>query len=233
MATPNPASEFICGEGTINVPRSDYSLGYHPTCLETSLKFLFINFCNFRDKCCVNVRNDLNSSRGHALESFEFSTIWLLLNNHSQNEFICAVYLSLNSSDYSDFFYNLTSKLEHILSLYPFAEISILEDFYIHRQLWHSSPFIDNPGELVFNFAVLHDLEQMVQHLNHILDHLGDAPNFLDLFLTSNLSAYAVILSSSFGSSDHSLISVSCPISPIPSQDLRKQMCLWRFAPAS
>ncbi|MPC33156.1 hypothetical protein E2C01_026499 [Portunus trituberculatus] len=27
-----------------------------------------------------------------------------------------------------------------------------------------SSSFPDNPGELAFNFAILHDLEQLVQH---------------------------------------------------------------------
>ncbi|MPC51014.1 Dolichyl-phosphate beta-glucosyltransferase [Portunus trituberculatus] len=58
-------------------------------------------------------------------------------------------------------------------------------------------------------------------------------PNILDLFLTSNPSAYAVTLSFPLGSSDHNLISVSCPISPILPQDLPKQRCLWRFASAS
>ncbi|MPC97399.1 hypothetical protein E2C01_092714 [Portunus trituberculatus] len=33
-------------------------------------------------------------SRVHALESSEFSTIWLPLNSHSLTKFICAVYLS-------------------------------------------------------------------------------------------------------------------------------------------
>ncbi|MPC84149.1 hypothetical protein E2C01_078877 [Portunus trituberculatus] len=50
--------------------------------------------------CCVYVRNDLTCSHTHALESSEFSTIWLRLNSHSLTKFICAVYLSSNSSDY-------------------------------------------------------------------------------------------------------------------------------------
>ena len=60
-----------------------------------------------------------------------------------------------------------------------------------------------------------------------------DTSNILDFFLTSNLSAYAVTLSSPLGSSDHNLISVSCPISPIPPQDPPKRRCLWHFASAS
>ncbi|MPC37440.1 hypothetical protein E2C01_030919 [Portunus trituberculatus] len=102
------------------------------------------------------------------------------------------------------------------MSLYPFAEISFLEDFNVHHQLWLSSPFTDHPGELAFNFAILHDLQQLVQHLTRIPDRLGDTPNILDLFLTSNAFVYAVTLSSPLGSSDHNLISVFCLISPVP-----------------
>ena len=72
-----------------------------------------------------------------------------------------------------------------------------------------------------------------MQHPTRIPDRLGDTPNILDLFLTSNPSAYAVTLSSPLGSSDHNLISVSCPISPIPPQDPPKRRCLWHFASAS
>ncbi|MPC58129.1 hypothetical protein E2C01_052124 [Portunus trituberculatus] len=145
---------------------------------------------------------------------------------------MCAACLSPNSSDYSKFFDYLTSKVGHILSLYPFAEISMLGDFNVHHLLWLFSPFTDHPGELAFNFAILHDLEQLVQRPTRIPDRLGDTPKILDLFLTSNPSAYAVTLSSPLGSSDHNLISVSCPISPIPPQNPPKRRCLWRFISA-
>ncbi|MPC85353.1 hypothetical protein E2C01_080123 [Portunus trituberculatus] len=178
-------------------------------------------YSHFRSKvgCCFFVRNDLTCSRAHALQSSEFSTIWLRLNSHSLTKFIYAIYLSPNSSDYSKFFNYLTSKVEHILSLYPFAEISILRDFNVHHQLWLSSPFTEHPGELALNFGILQDLERLVQHPTSIPDRLGDTPNILDLFLTSNPSANAVTLSSPLGSSDHNLTSVSCPISPIPLQN--------------
>ncbi|MPC93905.1 hypothetical protein E2C01_089051 [Portunus trituberculatus] len=63
-------------------------------------------------------------------------------------KFICAVYLSPNFSDNSKFFDYSSSRVEHILSLYPFVEISILEYFNVHHQLWLSSPFTDHPGSL-------------------------------------------------------------------------------------
>ncbi|MPC12805.1 hypothetical protein E2C01_005515 [Portunus trituberculatus] len=264
MAT--PASESPSGEGTRTVPRSNCSLSDDPKCLDTSISFFFINFCNirslgsnfqyvehhlfatkphllseatdsspfsvpsyflcshFRSKagCCVYVSNDLTCSHAHALESSEFATIWLRLNSHSLTKFICTVYFSPNSPDY----------MEHILSLYPFAEIFILGNFIVHHQLWLSSPFTDHPGENAFNLAILHDLGQLVQHPTRIFNRLGDTPNIFYLFLIYNPSAYAVTIVSPLGSSDHNLISVSCPISSIPPQNSLKRRCLRRFAPA-
>ncbi|MPC85175.1 hypothetical protein E2C01_079938 [Portunus trituberculatus] len=49
-------------------------------------------------------------------------------------------------------------------------------------------------------------------------------------FLTFHLYTYVVTLSFTLGFSDHNLISVSRPISPIPPQDPPKRRCLWRFA---
>ncbi|MPC33434.1 hypothetical protein E2C01_026784 [Portunus trituberculatus] len=65
----------------------------------------------------------LTCSRPHVLESSEFSTIWLRLNNHSLTKFICVAYFSTNSCDYSKFFDYLTSKVEHIL--FPFLGLSM------------------------------------------------------------------------------------------------------------
>ncbi|MPC59044.1 hypothetical protein E2C01_053059 [Portunus trituberculatus] len=84
---------------------------------------------------------------------------------------------------------------------------------------WLSFPFTDHPGELTFNFAILHNLEQLEQHPTRIPDCHEDTSNILDLFLTSNPSAYAFTQSSPLGSSNHNLISISCPISPIYLQD--------------
>ena len=126
----------------------------------------------------------------------------------------------------------MNSKVEHIISHFPFAEISILGDFNVHHQLWLSSNFTDSPGEHAFDFSLSNDLEQLVQHPTRIPDRLGDTPNILDLFLTSNPSAYAVELFPPLGSSDHRLISASCPISPVSPQDPPKKRCLWHYASA-
>ncbi|MPC19915.1 hypothetical protein E2C01_012847 [Portunus trituberculatus] len=117
----------------------------------------------------------------------------------------------------------LVPKLLNLLSSPPSGLDSIL---------WLSSLFNDHPGELAFNFAILHELEQLAQHPTCIPDYLGDMPNILDLFLTSNPSAYTVTVSSPMGSSDYNFISVSCPISPILTLDPPKWRCLWHFASA-
>ena len=53
-----------------------------------------------------------------------------------------------------------------------------------------------------------------------IPDPFGDTLNILDLFLTSNPSAYSLKLSFPLGSSDNSLIFVSCSITPVQTQVL-------------
>ncbi|XP_050715769.1 uncharacterized protein LOC126998326 [Eriocheir sinensis] len=179
--------------------------------------------------CCVYVRSDITCSRAHNLDSPKFSTIWLRLHCHSLTKYICAVYISPSSTSYVEFFDYLNSKME---THSPFAEISILGGFNVHHQLWLSSSFTDQPGEQAYNFALLNDLEQLVQHHTSIPDRLGDRPNILDLFLTSNPSTYSVKLFSPLGFSDHNLISVSCPIAPVHPLDPPKRRCFWHFASA-
>ena len=97
-------------------------------------------------------------------------------------------------------------------------------DFNVHHKLCLSSSFINHTGELTFNFAILHNLKQLIQHLISISDCLGDTPNILARFLTCNPSAYTTTLSSLLASSDLNLISASRPISPILPKDPPK----WR-----
>ena len=194
--------------------------------------FLYPRF-KAKGGCCVYVRNDLSCSRVPELDSPEFSTLWLRLSCHSLTKYICAVYLSPNSTDYVKFFDYLTLQMEHILSISPFAEISILGDFNVHHHLWLSSPFTDQPGEQAYVFSVLNDLEQLVQHPTRIPDRLGDSPNILDLFLTTNPTAYSVKLFSPLGSSDHNLISSTCPIAPVRPVDPPKKRRLWHFREAN
>ena len=186
---------------------------------------------NFKSKsgCCVYVRSNITCARVPEYESSDFSTLWLRLNYNSHAKYFCFVYLSPNSTDYQKFFNYLTSKVEHILSLSPSSEVSILGDFNVHHRDWLSSSFTSTAGELAFEFSLLNDLEQLVKLPTRIPDRLGDRPNILDLFLTSNPSSYSVNLSSPLGSSDHCLISVTCPIHSVPPEAPPERRRLWHF----
>ncbi|MPC71843.1 hypothetical protein E2C01_066133 [Portunus trituberculatus] len=74
------------------------------------------------------------------------------------------------------------------------------------------------------------DVKQLAQHPIRVPDRHGDTPNILDLFLTSNPSAYAVILSSPLSSSDQNIISVSSffsnPSSGSPKAEVPLALCL-------
>ena len=63
----------------------------------------------------------------------------------------------------------------------------------------------------------------------HIHDRLGDTSNILDLFLTSNLSAYSVKLFSPLVIPDHNFISVTYPITALQLQNPPTQRCFWHF----
>ena len=119
--------------------------------------------------------------------------------------------------------------MEYNLSHFHYVKISILGNFNVHHQHLLSSSFTDQHGEQAFNFAILHDLEQLMQFLIRIPDRLEDTPNILDLFLTSNPSAYSATLSSPLVSFEHNLTSVTCSITPVQPQNPPKRRCFWHF----
>ena len=117
---------------------------------------LYPYFCS-KAGCCVYILDLLSCPRFCIFRVFCHLTI----TQESLTKFVCAINLAPNS-DYKKFFDCLTSKVDPILFLYLFEEISILGNFNVHSQLWLSSPFTDHLGELSFTFAILHDLEQLV-----------------------------------------------------------------------
>ncbi|MPC46862.1 hypothetical protein E2C01_040592 [Portunus trituberculatus] len=106
MATPNPASESPSGEKTRNVPRLDSSLDKNHKCLDTSLNFFYINFCNFRSlrSNFQTVEHHLSSTKPHLLfltetklseatDSSLFSVPSYLLYSHFCSKAGCCVYV--------------------------------------------------------------------------------------------------------------------------------------------
>ncbi|MPC60987.1 hypothetical protein E2C01_055049 [Portunus trituberculatus] len=106
MATSNSASESHSEEWTRNAPRSDSSLDNDPECLDTSLNFFYINFCNIRDlkSNFQPVEHCLSSTKPHLLfltetqlseatDSSPFSVPTYFLYSHFLSKAGCCVYV--------------------------------------------------------------------------------------------------------------------------------------------
>lgn len=105
--------------------------------------------------------------------------------------------------------------MECILTYYPFPEISTIRNLNVHHQLRFSSSFADQLGEQANNFAILHDLKQLVQHPVRVADRIGDAYKILDL--TFNPSVYSLLLCPSGSSNQHYFRVLSYrSIAPVP-----------------
>ncbi|MPC45702.1 hypothetical protein E2C01_039408 [Portunus trituberculatus] len=189
MATPNPASESPFRKGARNVPRSNCSLHYDPKCLDTSLNFFYINFCNIWGlrSNFQSVEHHLSFTKPHLLfitktqlseatdsNPFSFPSYSFYSNFCSKagcciyvrNDLTCSCAHALESFEFSTTWRRLNSHSlpNFICAVYlsPNSydyKIYILGDFNVHHQVWFSYPFIDHLGELAFNFAILHDLE--------------------------------------------------------------------------
>ena len=204
-------------------------------CFNVPSYYLYSNFSP-NGGCCAYVREDVVCSRVQRLESDEFPTVWLRLTCQSSTKYICSLYLSSNKTDYTKFFQFLNSKVDFIISSSPSAEIIVLGDFNVHHREWLYSRRTDAAGERAFEFCLENDFTQLVQYPTRIPDRLGDEPNILDLFLTTNPSLYTVNVSAALGSSDHLLVSVSFPLisggqleRPPPSERRR----LWHYGDAN
>lgn len=53
-----------------------------------------------------------------------------------------------------------------------------------------SYSFTDQPGEEVFDFVILNDVEQLLQHFTRILDCPGETPNIINVSILYNSSSF-------------------------------------------
>lgn len=176
---------------------------------------------------CNYVCNNISFSYAHCLESFAFPPSGKNL----------VVTLSLNTSVLHIYISHLIL-LCKILWMFNFQSGTYLNPFSLDRKhlgrfhcsqtalaiiflYWYS-------GEQAFNFTILCDLDQLVQHPSHIPDHLQDISSIGDLFLTSNLQ----IIPSKFSlhwALPIIIFSIFCHVSPVPPLDPPKLRCFWLF----
>ena len=86
-------------------------------------------------------------------------------------------------------FDSISSNIDEVLSINPFANIFVFGDFNVHhKDCLAYSGGTDRSGELCYNFSISNDLTQMVNFPTRILDCDSHSPALLDLFLSSDAS---------------------------------------------
>ena len=91
-------------------------------------------------------------------------------------------------------FDSISSNMDEVLSINPFANIFVFGDFKVHHKDWLTYyGGTDRPGELCYNFSISSDLTQMFNFLTRIPDCDSHSPALLDSFLSSDASSYSTV----------------------------------------
>ena len=114
-------------------------------------------------------------------------------------------------------FYSISSNIDEVLSINPYANAFVFEDFSIYHKDWLTySGGTDRPGELCYNFSISNDLTQMVNSPTQIPDCDSHSPALFDLFISSDASICStmkilIMLLSQFPLSFHQILNgISC-----------------------
>ena len=116
------------------------------------------------------------------------------------------IYFTLCLTSFSFFFFTLfifitvfdsiSSNIDEILSINPFANVFVIGDFNVHYKDWlTNSGRTDRPGESCYNFSVANDLTQVVNFPTQIPDSDSQGPALLGLFLSFDISICSTKLS--------------------------------------
>ena len=81
-------------------------------------------------------------------------------------------------------FDSISSNIDEVLSINPFANVFVFGELNIHQKDWLTySGETDRPDELCYKFSISNDLTQMVNFPPRIPDCDSHSPGLLDLFL--------------------------------------------------
>ena len=114
-------------------------------------------------------------------------------------------------------FYSISSNIDEVLSINPYANVFVFGDFSIYHKDWLTySGGTDRPGELCYNFSISNDLTQMVNSPTQIPDCDSHSPALFDLFISSDASICStmkilIMLLSQFPLTFHQILNgISC-----------------------
>ena len=154
----------------------------------------------------AHVKEGLLFARDVSLENSADSYLcfWLAL-LHSVSYFF-SLYWSPSSS-LCTIFYSISSSIDEVLSINPFANVFVFRGFNVHHKDWLTNS--GGTGELCYNFSISNDLTQMVNFPTWIPYCDSHSPALLDLFLSSGASICSAVAFPPLGNSDHVVVSVS------------------------
>ena len=114
------------------------------------------------------------------------------------------------SSSSCSVFHSISSNIDEVLLINPFANVFVFGDFNVHHKdcLTYSGG-TDRPGELCYNLSISNDLTQMVNFPTRIPDCDSLSPALSYLFISSDTSISSTMVSPPLGNSDHVVVSVS------------------------
>ena len=114
-------------------------------------------------------------------------------------------------------FYSISSNIDEVLSINPYANAFVFGDFSIYHKDWLTySGGTDRPGELCYNFSISNDLTQMVNSPTQIPDCDSHSPALFNLFISSDASICStmkilIMLLSQFPLTFHQILNgISC-----------------------
>ena len=129
---------------------------------------------------------------------------------------------------------SISTNIDKVLCSYPSANIHVCGDFNAHHMEWliHSNKS-DDAGVGCYEFALSHDLKQLIDYPTRIPDAENQFSSLLDLFLTSCPDECKPSPPHPpFGTSDHVVISVTVNFPPKQSTEVPFHRTVYRYRKA-
>ena len=109
-------------------------------------------------------------------------------------------------------FDSISSNIDEVLSINPFANVFVFGDFNVHHKDWLTySGGTDRSGELCYNFSISNNLTQIVNFSTRIPDCDSYSPALLDFFLSSGASICSAMAFPPLGKSVIVSVSIDFP----------------------
>ena len=131
----------------------------------------------------VYVKEGLPCARNLFLENSADSYLRFRLASLRSVSYIFFLYRSPSSSSLCTVFDSISSNIDEVLSISPYANVFVFVDFNVHHKGWLTySGRTDRPGE------ISNDLTQLVNFPTQIPDYNSHNTALLDLFVSSDAS---------------------------------------------